>query len=560
LNGTYILPNSSLADNLLDSSSITALYGALMGMGIGWSPTAHHVVVWIGSTVPRDPNYVVNYCQSFSKEVPKNITSATDPRCYSPSCEPAYNFGGGVVSPNCEGWVTSQDGNASDSIAALAYSSPACVDSLGGSCTIDALQTDWGGDFNWSLEYVPDGFGTLDVVNNGGSAYSGCFYWATPQHGNCTSVGVASAHQIFQSTNRTLAAGCDLSSATGGSWDGPFVWEDDWELQMPRDTAPFYWPTTCGGKNGTFQPPVSPFVTEPYYWGSYPYDFYYWGACYNSTAAQKATPPNMCDTGPMRFGTSAPWLISSLGNISLGQPTSRVSLAGIAGEPLYRFVPWSAFALASFLDYSQSCSRAGGYPVECASSAQPTVVAGVPSLALNWSANADLNLLEPGDSWTASFNVVATGPPFQEPVPVDACTTSPCLAAGSGSVGGFFTSIRYVTPTDGNATVLSFPLVTVTVEPLPASSSTPTSSGPPPPPPIGAAPPVPAPVPTPTPITLPQPVGAVIISVAGFSVPAVAAGILAAGATRVALQRRVNKVAVVNRVSTGLQSNPEGGR
>jgi hypothetical protein len=227
----------------------------------------------------------------------------------------------------------------------------------------------------------------------------------------------------------------------------------------------------------------------------------------------------------MRFFAWCPWLISSLGNISLGQPIARVSLAGIAGEPLPRFVPWGSFAVAPFLDYTQSCTRAGGYLVECAGSAQPIIVAGVPSLALHWSANADLNLLEPGNSWTASFNVVATGPPLQKPVPVDACITNPCLAAGSGSVGGFLTSIRYVTPTDGNATVLSFPLVTVTVEPLPARSSTPTSSGPPPPPSIGTAPPVPAPVPTPTPITVPQPVGAVIVSVAPFSLPAVAAAI-----------------------------------
>lgn len=538
LNGTYILPNSSLADNMLDSSSITALYGALMGAGIGWSSDAHHVVVLIDSTVPRDPNYVVNYCQSYSKEVPRNITSASDPRCYSPSCEPTYDFGGGIVSPRCEGWVSSQDGNSSDSIATLAYTSPDCVRSLGGSCTIDVLQTNWASFFNWSYP------GTTN--STAGTFYSGCDVWGNP--GGCNAAGIAAGQQIFQSMNRTIAAGCDLSTATGGSWDGPFIYLGDWI----NHGAVHYQPTTCGTRNGTFFPPVlgQSDVPEPYYWGSNP-GLYPTGACdYNQSQMDNATPPDMCDQGPMNFFTWCPWLISSLGNISLGQPLAKISLAGAPGQPLFRFVPWGTFAFASFLDFSQTCNRSGGYPVDCETYAQPILANGVSTLALNWSADANLNRMEPGDTWSASFNVVATGPPFDTPVPVDACITSACLKAGSGSVGGIYTSSYYVTPTDGAPTRTSFPLIEVTVEPLPPSSSTPTSSGPPPPPSIGSAPPLPAPVPTPTPVTLPQPVGATVIAAAGFSLPAVAAGILAAGAARVALQRRMNRVAMLNRLAT----------
>ena len=41
--------------------------------------------------------------------------------------------------PNCEGWVRSQDGNPSDSIAALTKTSPTCTDSIGAACTVDVV-------------------------------------------------------------------------------------------------------------------------------------------------------------------------------------------------------------------------------------------------------------------------------------------------------------------------------------------------------------------------------------------------------------------------------------
>ena len=48
LGGGYYLAGSNLSTNILHSDSITALYGALAGVGLSWSSDAHHVIVWIG--------------------------------------------------------------------------------------------------------------------------------------------------------------------------------------------------------------------------------------------------------------------------------------------------------------------------------------------------------------------------------------------------------------------------------------------------------------------------------------------------------------------------------
>lgn len=173
--GGYTYPDSDFADNTLDSSSITALYGTITGSGLDWSNTTHHVIVWIGSTCPRDPSCVVNY-----------DVDPSGPPSLSSSCEPSYAFPAGA-SPPCEGWVDSQNGNASDSIANLARTAPSCVGSAGGSCTIDTVDL-------WTTP--------TDPYSAGWGAYAG------------TSVVLADVGKI-------LDAGCDLAEATGGTWDGP---------------------------------------------------------------------------------------------------------------------------------------------------------------------------------------------------------------------------------------------------------------------------------------------------------------------------------------------------
>ncbi len=173
------LPDSDLSDNFLASSEITALYGALEGAGLNWSANAQHVLVLLGSTAPRDPGYPVDYCGS-----PATYYYSTN--CSGSTCEPIYTFTTGA-SPNCEGWVSSQDGNASHSIAALAAASSDCTHSALGRCVIDALDV-------WDTPTDPHSKGWPSTTN--------------------ASIPANDSASI-------LKAGCDLALATGGSWDGP---------------------------------------------------------------------------------------------------------------------------------------------------------------------------------------------------------------------------------------------------------------------------------------------------------------------------------------------------
>jgi hypothetical protein len=193
LEAGYRYSDSDFSDNMLHSSSITALYGAIVGSALNWSADTHHVVVWMGSTAPRAPGYTQDYCVSPSDYFPVGTTGSLP--CMSASCEPAYDYGD-TVSPQCEGWTTSQDGNASHSIAALARTAPQCTDSIGGVCTIDTVDY-------WTTTTDPQSLG-----------------WPA---GDATAAleGGPGGQMVVQNTQRVLLAGCNLAAATGGSWDGP---------------------------------------------------------------------------------------------------------------------------------------------------------------------------------------------------------------------------------------------------------------------------------------------------------------------------------------------------
>ena len=186
-NGTYA--DSDMNDSLLHSSSITALFGALASGEIHWSPSAHHVVVLVGSTGPRDPAYVENYSVSASVHTENPPPSGL----LSPTCEPSFNFAGGS-SPTCEGWAQSQDGNASHSIAALTSDGSSCVSSLGGTCTIDTIDL-------WATPTDPASPGWPSQFASIGGGPNGSVVETNVRH--------------------VLAAGCAMANATGGSWDGP---------------------------------------------------------------------------------------------------------------------------------------------------------------------------------------------------------------------------------------------------------------------------------------------------------------------------------------------------
>ena len=192
LGGGYVYGDSDLSDNILHSSMITATYGTVSGSGLNWSSTAHHVIVLIGSTAPRDPNYVEDYAVSASDYYAGSATNST-------TCEPSYAFGN-LTEPQCEGWVSSQNGNASDSIAQLTKSAPECRNSSGGACTIDAIDL-------YATPTDPSSYGWPCL---GGT--SGPF----GLKGGCPN-GTA----VQKNVQHVLLAGCAIANATGGTWQGP---------------------------------------------------------------------------------------------------------------------------------------------------------------------------------------------------------------------------------------------------------------------------------------------------------------------------------------------------
>jgi hypothetical protein len=197
--GTQVLESgarygdSDLSDNILHSSSITALYGTIIGSGLNWANDTHHVIVWMGDTAPRDPNYEQDYCVSPSDYYP--VGGPDSYPCYSSGCEPDYPFSTGA-SPECEGWVNSNNGNSSDSIAALAHNAPSCVDSVGGDCTLDMIDL-------WATPTDPQSPG-----------------WPSGDDTPALQGGPGGA-AVDANVARVLLAGCDMAAATGGSWNGP---------------------------------------------------------------------------------------------------------------------------------------------------------------------------------------------------------------------------------------------------------------------------------------------------------------------------------------------------
>jgi hypothetical protein len=189
LDGGYVYSGEDLADPFLHISSITALYGALNGGIFNWTPNTHHVIVLMGSAAPRDPSYPENYCVSSTAWYQYDYYSG----CIAPTCEPSYQFPSGY-SPNCEGWVRSQDGNPSDSIAALAHQAPQCQQSTGGACTIDVIDL-----FDTPTDALSQGWPL--VANQKGDGPGGSV--------------------VEEDATNILLAGCALAAATGGSWDGP---------------------------------------------------------------------------------------------------------------------------------------------------------------------------------------------------------------------------------------------------------------------------------------------------------------------------------------------------
>jgi PKD repeat protein len=183
-------------DNALQSSIITALYGAFSGLPandsliggdlsgpVNWTSSERHVVVWIGATAPVDANYPEYACPLtwFCWYGAANSTM--------PTCSPSTGLSQAM--PTCEGWTSSQNGNPLDSIVALARSGSACLNASLGHCTVDSVIVNATSTDPSSGGWVPS--------NTSGS--------------NRTDVRIDTQHVV--------QAGCDIARLTGGSWDGP---------------------------------------------------------------------------------------------------------------------------------------------------------------------------------------------------------------------------------------------------------------------------------------------------------------------------------------------------
>ncbi|HEY6238586.1 MAG TPA: hypothetical protein VIZ68_05315, partial [Thermoplasmata archaeon] len=274
---------------------------------------------------------------------------------------------------------------------------------------------------------------------------------------------------------RVLLAGCDLAAATGGTWNGPT------------------WFTCPNGQAGSLQ--------------------YVPHGKYNA--------PN----------TMNPTLLNAFKQVGFG-PVLQTQVAAGSGRPIFTFVPFGNIALSSDLEPTAACVRNSVALATCQTT--PTVVRyqGVTYLGWNWSRNASSNVMFIGDYWTASFNIVATGPPYAL-VPIDACTTTDCQAGGSAAVLGLYTSATYVPYTNNTVTTQSFPLGQINVVVTPPTA--PPPNVPPPPPPV----PPPFPVVAPSPLPVIQQIGiGNNVGVANISLQAAAAGFLGAGFMRVSMKNR----------------------
>ena len=443
LHGSWFYTDSDFSDSHLHSSMITALFGTIIGSGLDWSNNTHHVIVWMGSSAPRDPSYPENYCVSAH-------TSAGNPTfeggCVGATCEPSYRFPA-LSSPNCEGWTKSQDGNATHSIAALAHTATQCTESVGGVCTVDTIDY-------WTTPTDPYSAGWPARWSNIGGGPGGL--------------------QVLNNVAHVIEAGCDIAHATGGTWSGPAF-------------------ASCpDGTQGTLQyVPHGPYAT-----------------------------PN----------TGNPTLFAALRQIGFG-PVTETQVAAGTGKPIFTYVPIGNIVLAPNLQPTAACERNGQPFKLCQTTPVVRHAAGVTYLGWNWSTNSSSNIMYVGDSWTASFNVVAAGPPFAV-VPVDACVTTDCKAAGSDAILGFYTWASYLPASNTSIVTQSFPLGTVRVQGTPTEL---TGTAPPPPPPT----PPPFAIPTAPPLPVVQQIGVGnSVGVANVSLQAAAAGFLGAGFMRVTIRNR----------------------
>jgi hypothetical protein len=212
--------------------------------------------------------------------------------------------------------------------------------------------------------------------------------------------------------------------------------------------------------------------------------------------------------------------------------------AGLSGATL-TVLPWGAAKFNASSPFESLCQTTTEMTPSCGLPAKPVMLGNETGFLLSWRPNSWQDTLYVGDVWTVEFEVSVVAPPYGE-VPAYACTTSACIANGSGSITQQFSSFGAVAYDSSAPTNTSLPYQGILVDPpqLPSTIISPPITGsPPPPPPVPVG--LPGPVTVPSPVTIPtQGILALLANVPSVSLNALAAGVLAAGFARIALQRR----------------------
>jgi hypothetical protein len=198
-----------------------------------------------------------------------------------------------------------------------------------------------------------------------------------------------------------------------------------------------------------------------------------------------------------------------------GYPTGVAAL----GEPALNVLPWDEVEINQSAPPIVACDSPSGEADYRDVNVTSLRVGNASGFQVDWSSDPFLDSLYVGQEWSVRFNISVAGPPYGS-VPVYACTTGPCLAAGSGTISGSFSSIE-VQPLGPDSDVNgSLPYANISVDPprvSPVGPSQPITSIPPPP--TG----LPNPVALPSPVTIPTPVlTAIVVGVPTLSLSAAA--------------------------------------
>ncbi|MGI0053249.1 MAG: hypothetical protein ACREC5_00905 [Thermoplasmata archaeon] len=254
-------------------------------------------------------------------------------------------------------------------------------------------------------------------------------------------------------------------------------------------------------------------------------------------------PPGICavNAGPCPAGTNVTRVTLHLESIYVsGAPIPGFSYP-LVMSPTFTFVPYgpvSVFSNLAELDPTSSCYDPYGFTDDC--DTNTSVVAIAPGvLGLRWDLSRDpfRDQLLARSTWTASFNVYATAPPFGT-VSVDDCVTAACSGLGSGELNGSFTSISFRAFENATVSTVSFPPGLLSIEPPSGPPSQPQPSLLPPVSPAMpvSPPPTPAVVPPGAPASSPVPPGA---GPGILAIAPIGSGAIAAGFTQVKQKRKV---------------------